>query len=133
MKKQACTFIENLTTNLRPRVNFTNALSAAFTITDPKSAKRQSCHQCLFTLLGPVQVKALSKMLMKLTPNVMLQPHSRLNQQHFGSKRLEQSHFVFQKVGPKVVTKNQSYQTLNYFLTNEFVIPIFHIIKNHLT
>ncbi len=50
----------------RIRVDFTNkCLRAAFLSPDPKSAKRQSCHQFLFALLGSVRVKAARKMLMK--------------------------------------------------------------------
>jgi len=49
-------------------VNFTNILCAAFTSLDPKCAKRQSSHQCLFALFGPKHVKAAYKMLVKLTP-----------------------------------------------------------------
>jgi len=43
-------------------------LPEAFTFEDPKSAKRQSRHQCLFVLLGSAQVKADCKMLLKSTP-----------------------------------------------------------------
>jgi hypothetical protein len=53
---------------LPPGVNFTNVLWTAFTCTDPKSAKRHSSHNCLFTLLGLACVKAVHKMLVKLTP-----------------------------------------------------------------
>jgi len=37
---------------------------------DPKSANIQSSHQYLCALLGPTFIKALCKMLMKLTPGV---------------------------------------------------------------
>ena len=37
---------------------------------DPKSVKNQSSHQYLFALLGSVNVEALSKMLMKLSPKL---------------------------------------------------------------
>jgi len=40
---------------------------AAFMPADPKSAKRQSSHQCLFALLGSMRAKAACKMLVKLT------------------------------------------------------------------
>jgi hypothetical protein len=51
-----------------PGVNFINILRQAFMREDPKFVKkRQSRHQCLFTLLGPMCVKAARKMLMKLT------------------------------------------------------------------
>jgi len=46
-------------------------LCTAFTHKDPKSIKRQSSHQYLFTLLVSAQVKALRKTLMKLTPEVI--------------------------------------------------------------
>jgi len=49
-------------------VNFTNVLRAAFMITDPKSAKRQSSHKRLFALLDSAHVKAACKTLVKLTP-----------------------------------------------------------------
>jgi len=48
-------------------LDFTNALYAALMHTDPKSAKRQSSHQCLFALLGSASVKAAHKLMMKLT------------------------------------------------------------------
>jgi len=35
---------------------------------DPKCAKRQPSHQCLFALFGFAHKKTASKMLMKLTP-----------------------------------------------------------------
>jgi len=40
-------------------------LRKAFTYEDPKSAKRQSSHQCLFALLGSMHAKAARKMLVK--------------------------------------------------------------------
>jgi len=46
-------------------VNFINILRAAFMLADPKSAKRQSSHQCLLPLLGALRVKAEHKMLVK--------------------------------------------------------------------
>jgi len=45
-------------------------LCTAFTCADPKSSKRQSSHQCLFTLLGSVHTKASGKTLVKLTSGV---------------------------------------------------------------
>jgi len=39
---------------------------------DPKSAKRQSSHQCLFALLGSAGVKAAGKTLVKSTQLVNL-------------------------------------------------------------
>jgi hypothetical protein len=46
-----------------------NTLCAAFTRKDPKIVKIQSSYQYLFALLGSASVKALHKMLMKLTPD----------------------------------------------------------------
>jgi len=48
-------------------VNFTNVLRAAFTLTDPKSAKKTVKLSSFFALLG---VKAGSRMLVKLTPGL---------------------------------------------------------------
>ncbi len=48
-----------------PGVNFINALWAAFTCADPKSAKNTDV---FFALLGSAPAKAARKMLMKLTP-----------------------------------------------------------------
>jgi hypothetical protein len=39
---------------LTPGVHFTNMFMQSFTLTHPKSAKRQSSHQCLFALLGSI-------------------------------------------------------------------------------
>jgi len=44
---------------------------AAFKHTYPKSAKRQSSHQCLFAVLGSVFEKATNKTLVKSTPGVV--------------------------------------------------------------
>jgi hypothetical protein len=51
-------------------VNFINVPLAALPRTDPESVKFQLSRQYLFTLLGSVHVKALSKTLMKLTPDI---------------------------------------------------------------
>jgi len=51
-----------------PGVDFTNILLAAFSREDPKSAKRQSNHQCLFALFGSWHKKSCS--LVILTPGV---------------------------------------------------------------
>jgi len=64
-------------TNVRP-IRFLGSISptgllAAFPCTDPKSAKRQSCHQCLFVLLGSLRITAARKMLVKLTPLLFVQ------------------------------------------------------------
>jgi len=51
----------------RSCVNFINVLCTAFMSADPKSVKIQSSCQYLFALLGSTCLKALSKILMKLT------------------------------------------------------------------
>jgi len=48
-------------------VNFIHVLRAAFMFEDPKIVKIQSCRQYLFALLGSARVKAVNKMLIKLT------------------------------------------------------------------
>ncbi len=63
-------FIENL------GFNFINILCEAFTHTDPKSAKRYSSHQCLFTLLESLSVKAACKTLVKPTLGHVLGFHN---------------------------------------------------------
>ncbi len=45
-------------------VNFTNVLRTAFTLVDPKCARRQSSQQCRLALLGSMGVKAVSRTLM---------------------------------------------------------------------
>ncbi len=56
---------------LTPGVNFTNMLMYSFfTRADPKSIKRWSRQQYLFTHLGFARTKAVHKTLMKLTPEV---------------------------------------------------------------
>ena len=50
-------------------VNFNNVLPAAFTLADPKSAKKQLDLTVFFALLGSACVKAAHIMLMKLTPD----------------------------------------------------------------
>jgi len=47
-------------------------LFEAFSNADTKPPKRQSSHQCLLVLLGSVFAKAAFKMLVKLTPDVMV-------------------------------------------------------------
>ncbi len=49
-------------------VNFTNILRAAFTCVDPKSAINTVKSSAFFALLGSLLVKAVRKMLVKLTP-----------------------------------------------------------------
>jgi hypothetical protein len=55
---------------IQPGVNFTNILRTAFSFVDPESVKNtvQLSHQYLFTLLGSAHVKAVHRMLMKLSP-----------------------------------------------------------------
>jgi len=53
----------------RHGVNFANILRNAFTCIDPESAKKCSQAVNLFCAFGSVRVKALSKMLMNLTPD----------------------------------------------------------------
>jgi len=50
------------------------SLHTAFMRNDPKSAKRQSSHHCLFVHLGSVRVKATPKTLVKLTPGKRHRP-----------------------------------------------------------
>jgi len=49
-----------------------SCLCAAFMCTEPKSAKRQSSHKCLFVLLGSAFEKAATCTLVKLTLDVNL-------------------------------------------------------------
>jgi len=51
---------------LRPGVNFTNILPAAFTRRDIKSVKIQSSYQYFFALLGSAHAEVSRKILMKL-------------------------------------------------------------------
>ena len=53
-----------------PTVNFTNLLRAAFTLADPKSAKKLLDLTVFCTLLVSAHVKAAHRTLMKLTPVV---------------------------------------------------------------
>jgi len=50
-----------------PGINFTNILFKAFTLKDPKSAKKTDYLTVFFALLGSASVKASRKMLVKLT------------------------------------------------------------------
>ena len=52
-------------------VNFTKILRAAFTLADPKSAKKVLNLTVLFALLVSAGVKAAYKTLMKLTPGLI--------------------------------------------------------------
>ncbi len=49
-------------------VNFNIILPAAFTLVDPKSAKRDLWHDCLFALLGSAFVKAVHKNVGEIDP-----------------------------------------------------------------
>jgi len=51
-------------------VNFINLLRAAFTQKEPKFAKKTVRSSVSFALLGPTQIKAARKMLMKLTQDL---------------------------------------------------------------
>ena len=52
----------------RPGFNFTNVLRAAFTLADPKSAKKLLNLTVFFALLGSMSAKAARRTLVKLTP-----------------------------------------------------------------
>jgi len=54
----------------RPGVNFTNILRAAFTLVGPKSAKWHCWLDCIFAHSGSTCIKAVRRMLMKLSPGV---------------------------------------------------------------
>ncbi len=56
----------------RSRVDFINVQITAFMLVGPKSVRIQSSSQYLFTLLGSRNVKAARRMLMKLTPDLVL-------------------------------------------------------------
>ena len=56
----------------RPSVNFINVLQAAFTLADPKSAKKTVKSSSFFALSGSVSVKAARRTLMKLTHGVVV-------------------------------------------------------------
>jgi len=49
-------------------VNFTNILCKAFMCPDPKSTKRTDDLNVIFALFGSALLKAVHKMLVKLTP-----------------------------------------------------------------
>ena len=68
------TFLSSVTTTNHspfptpPRVNFTNVLLAAFTLTDPNSTTKLLDLTVFFALLGSACVKSARRRLMKLTP-----------------------------------------------------------------
>ena len=51
-------------------VNFINVLRAVFTPVDPKSVRKIDNLIVFFTLLGSASIKAVRRMLMKLSPVV---------------------------------------------------------------
>jgi len=53
---------------LRSGVNFINVLRTAIALIDPKSVKNTVESLCLFMLLGSTSVKAVRRLLMKLSP-----------------------------------------------------------------
>jgi hypothetical protein len=58
----------------------TTCLCATFTCADHKSSKRQSSYQCHFALLGSASIKAVWKMLVKLTSDPSW--HTKQKQKH---------------------------------------------------
>jgi len=69
-------------------VNITSVSRPAFACADINCAKRQSSHQCLFSLLGSLRAKAALKMFVNLTPavNVFNIISARISyKRHFGS------------------------------------------------
>jgi hypothetical protein len=55
---------------MKSSVNFTNVLQATFMLVDPKWVKNTGKSSVyLFTLLGSARVKAVHRMLMKLSPD----------------------------------------------------------------
>ncbi len=65
-------FLGNTVKFNTPGVNFINVLRAAFTLVAPQCIRTQSSYQYLFTLLGSTFVKAVRRMLMKLSPGMQL-------------------------------------------------------------
>jgi len=53
---------------LTPGVDFTKVLQAPFRHVDPKHAKKQSSHLCLFVLLGSKCIKAACKHVGEIDP-----------------------------------------------------------------
>ncbi len=64
----ACNYVQQLISI--PGVNFINILRAAFGHVDPKSVKRYWGFDWILTLSGSTCVKAVLRMLMKLSPGV---------------------------------------------------------------
>ena len=65
-----CSDDANLPSIQRSGFNFINVLQAAFTCTDPISAKKTVKSSSFFALSGSASVKAAHRTLMKLTPGV---------------------------------------------------------------
>ncbi len=61
-------------------VNFINVLQAAFARADPESVQIQLNRQYIFTLLGSARVKAVCRMLMKLTPGYIIPNYQNIYQ-----------------------------------------------------
>jgi hypothetical protein len=53
-------------------LSFINVLRTAFTLKDPKSVKKTVKLSIFFTYLGSMSVKAVRRMLMKLSPDNLL-------------------------------------------------------------
>jgi len=53
-------------------VNFTNILHAAFMLVDPERVKKIDNLTVFFTLLGSSRVKAVPRMLMKLSADLVI-------------------------------------------------------------
>jgi len=75
-----------------PSVNSTNILRTAFRLVDPERVKIQLSHQYLFTLLGSASVKAVVKMLMKLSPSENIVCHHQISEIDISFSTLSQAH-----------------------------------------
>jgi len=62
--------LSNIVEIARAGVDFTNKLNGSFNLHAKIPKAQKLSHQWLFALLGSARVKALSKILMKLTPGV---------------------------------------------------------------
>ncbi len=74
-KKVSLYFSSSLWFCLLHVVNFINVLQAAFTLTDPKSAKKTDNLTVFFALLGSSGAKAACKMLEKLAKRCQFYQH----------------------------------------------------------
>ena len=68
----------NKTICLLPDVNFTNVLCTTVMHLDPKSVKKIDNFTVFFMLLGSACMKAVHRMLMKLSPAFLLSPGGRI-------------------------------------------------------